>query len=134
MHTLTLIQNLRGYADLIADSGYFPPVSAQDLSSAECYGIYDATHQLLGGVMVLRVGIHAYLEYLVVAHEHRNTGVAIKLLDGVRQILRNQQVKYVYAAINGSNIVASALIKRYPTSVGFPYFQVRATISEDDNG
>lgn len=122
-----------GFVEMLNAGDYYPALYSSDLIDVPCYGVFDFTGELLGGVMIIQQEKHAYLDYLYVSPEYRNLGHGVRLLDVVRMKLKEQGVKYVYACINGANELSGRLAARHHGKVGFPFLHVRIEL-EDDHG
>lgn len=119
------------FARAITESDYYPNVSRSDFDQVPCYGIYNEDAALLAGVMLIMAGRHAYLDYLYVLPAYRNLGYGVRLLDAVRSMLRNRNIRYIYASINGTNEVSGKLAARYRGQIGFPFMHVRIDLEEE---
>lgn len=122
------------FIQLLNFSGHYPQLDNADFDEVDCYGVFDDDGIMVGGCMVLRRGIHAYLDYLYVTRAARQQGHATLLLENVHTALRRTGIRYVYASISGENEVSGKLAIKYRSKVGFPYMHVRADLKESTHG
>lgn len=132
-----MVRRLRGhekplFVELLNEGGFYPELDPLDFQGVSCYGAFDGSGQLVGGGMVIVEARHAYLDYLFVAASHRNEGYGVRLLDVMRDDLREQGVRYVYASISGENELSGKLAARHHGRVGFPFMHVRIELEERD--
>jgi len=128
---LTVPENA-AFVEMLNEGQFYPQLDAGDLMGTECYGTFNDDGLLLGGVMIIRQGTHAYLDYLYFPPEYRNRGHGVRLLEVVRRDLKEDGVRYVYASINGVNQLSGRLALRHRGKIGFPYLHVRVDLEEHD--
>lgn len=90
--------------ELLASTGYYMPVDASELDG---YMVVAETkdQQLIGCVWAMVCGRHAYLDYLTVRKGYSGR-TAIRLMQGMEQVLHQLGVKYVRGVVKSDNTAA----------------------------
>lgn len=120
-------------ARLITDSGYYGIVEPGDLVGLELYALEDLDHELLACIAVIRAGVQAYVDYLVVRPDRRGQGGASYLMRQVAVTLQEQKVRIVHLCVSGENGASAKMLMRFGAKIGWPYINAVVRL-EDDNG
>jgi len=115
--------------DVIASTGYYPPVDASLMSGT--FVVAEQDGQIVGCVWVMHYGRNAYLDYLAIRPKYQHLGIGIRLLLRMRQVLKRRGVHYVRSIVHLSNEEALKIASVFSTATHAPYALCFANIGDD---